>query len=415
MATTLIHNGTLIDGKGGAPLRNAAVLVQDNKIRAVGRKADVAAPAEATVLDAKGGYILPGFIDTHVHIMIEGYDLIKGLNNPFSLRFYQVIDRLRRTIEAGVTSVRDAGGADAGVKMAIEQGLMVGPRLQISITGLSITGGHGDSWRLSGQAVDDFFMPYPGLPDGICDGVESVRRKAREVLRAGAEVLKVHVTGGVMSPTDRPEFTQFSMEELKAIVEEGQFRGGIKAMAHAQGAAGINQAIRAGIASIEHGILLNDESIELMLKHGTFLVPTLLAPVGVIEIGEKKGTLAANVLQKARDVIQIHHDNTAKAFKAGVKIAMGTDTGVTNHGDNLRELALMCGIGMSPMQAIVATTKVAAECLGWQDKLGTVEPGKLADIVIAGSDPLADIRSLEKSENIMVVMKDGKVLKDIRS
>lgn len=414
MGYTLIHNGTLIDGNGGAPLKNAAVLVEGKTIVAAGRAADIRPDGEVTKIDAGGGYILPGFIDTHVHVMIESYDLIKGLNNPFSLRFYEVIDRLRRTIDAGVTTVRDAGGADAGVKQAIEQGLIAGPRLQISITGLSITGGHGDSWRLSGQTVDDFFMPYPGLPDGICDGVESVRRKAREVLRAGAEVLKIHVTGGVMSPTDRPEFTQFSLDELKAIVEEGQFRGGIKAMAHAQGAQGINQALKAGVASIEHGILLNDESIELMLKNGAFLVPTLLAPVGVIEIGEKKGTLAANVLQKARDVIQIHHDNTAKAFKAGVKIAMGTDTGVTNHGDNLRELALMCGIGMSPMQAIVATTKVAAECLGWQSKLGTVEKGKLADVVVAGADPLADIRSLEKKDNIKLVMKDGKVMKDIR-
>lgn len=414
MGYTLIHNGTLIDGNGGAPLTNGAVLIEGKKIAAAGRAADIRPDGEVSAIDAGGGYILPGFIDTHVHVMIESYDLIKGLNNPFSLRFYEVIDRLRRTIDAGVTTVRDAGGADAGVKMALEQGLIAGPRLQISITGLSITGGHGDSWRLSGQTVDDFFMPYPGLPDGICDGVESVRRKAREVLRAGAEVLKIHVTGGVMSPTDRPEFTQFSLDELKAIVEEGQFRGGVKAMAHAQGAQGINQALKAGVASIEHGILLDDESIELMLKNGAFLVPTLLAPVGVIEIGEKKGTLAANVLQKARDVIQIHHDNTAKAFKAGVKIAMGTDTGVTNHGDNLRELALMCGIGMSPMQAIVATTRVAAECLGWQDKIGTIEKGKLADVVIAGADPLADIRSLEKNDTIKLVMKDGKVMKDIR-
>lgn len=414
MSFTLIHNGTLIDGNGGAPVTDAAVLIEGNTIRAAGHKAGIKLPAgDVAMIDARGGFILPGFIDAHVHIMVEGYDLNRALNTPFSFRFYEVIDRLRRTIDAGVTSVRDAGGADAGVKMAVEKGVIVGPRLQISITGLSITGGHGDSWRLSGQTVDDFFMPYPGLPDGICDGVESVRRKAREVLRAGAEVLKIHVTGGVMSPTDRPEFTQFSFEELKAIVEEGKFRGGIKAMAHAQGAEGINQAVRAGVASIEHGILLNDESIDLMLKNGTFLVPTLVAPVAVVEIGEQKGTLAANVLQKAKDVIEIHHANTAKAYKAGVKIAMGTDTGVGDHGTNLRELGLMCAIGMSPMEAIVATTKVAAQCLGWQDRLGTLEVGKWADVVIGDSDPLGDIRSLEKQENIRLVMKDGQVLKDI--
>lgn len=415
MTYTRIQNGTLIDGLGGAPVADGAVLIQGNKIVAAGPAAQVPAPQDSVAtIDAGGGAILPGFIDAHVHLLVEGYDLIRSLNTPFSFRFYQVIDRLKRTIDAGVTSVRDAGGADPGVKMAVEQGIVVGPRMQISITGLSITGGHGDSWRLCGQNVDDFFMPYPGMPDSICDGVESVRRKAREVLRAGAEVLKIHVTGGVMSPTDRPEFTQFSLEELKAIVEEGQFRGGIKAMAHAQGAHGINQAIRAGIASIEHGILLNDESIDLMLKNGTFLVPTLVAPVAVVEIGEQKGTIADNVLQKAREAIETHHANTAKAFKAGVRIAMGTDTGVGDHGTNLRELGLLCKIGMSPMQAIVATTKTAAECLGWHDRVGTLETGKLADVVITGSNPLADIRSLEKRDNIKLVMKDGKVLKDIR-
>jgi len=184
-------------------------------------------------------------------------------------------------------------------------------------------------------------------------------------------------------------------------------------MAHAQGTEGIKNAVRAGIHSIEHGIYLDDTAIELMLKHGTFLVPTLLAPIAVLEVGEKGG-MPDYGIRKARETIEAHSDSISRAHKAGVKIAMGTDAGVMPHGTNLRELGLMVNIGMTPMQAIVATTKVAAECLGWQDRVGTLEPGKLADIVIAKADPLKDIRSLEKTENIVVVMKDGKVVKDIR-
>ncbi|MEK7327312.1 MAG: amidohydrolase family protein [Chloroflexota bacterium] len=235
----------------------------------------------------------------------------------------------------------------------------------------------------------------------------------REVLRAGAEVIKVCSTGGVLSPRDHPEFTQFTPEELQVIVREAAYRRGVKVMAHAQGAEGVKNAIRAGIYSIEHGIYLDDEAIELMLEHGTFLVPTLLAPLSVLEIGEAGG-MPEYAVRKAREVVEIHSDSISRAHKAGVKIAMGTDAGVMPHGTNLRELGLMVNIGLTPMQVIVATTKVAAECLGWQDRAGTVEAGKLADIVIAKTDPLKDIRSLEKTDNIVLVMKDGKIVKDRR-
>ena len=415
MSYTLIHHATLIDGNGGAPVPDAAILVKDAVIMGAGPKSSIRLPDEQiTLVDAGGGFVLPGLIDTHVHMMVEGYDLLKILQTPFSFRFYDVIGRLQRTLDAGVTSVRDAGGVDPGVKMAVEQGVIAGPRLQISISALSITGGHGDGWMLSGVEVNPFSITYPGVPDGICDGPESVRRKVREILRAGADVVKVHTTGGVLSPTDRPEYTQFSLEELRVIVEEATFRSGKRVMAHAQGAQGIKNAILAGIHSIEHGILLDDECIELMIKHGTFLVPTLIAPVAVVEIAEQKGTMPEFGLRKAKEAIEIHHRNTAKAYKAGVKIAMGTDTGVGNHGTNLRELGLMCGIGMSPMEAIVATTRTAAQCLGWDDRLGTIEVGKLADIVVAATDPLADVRSLENNDNIRLVMKDGRIVKDLR-
>jgi imidazolonepropionase-like amidohydrolase len=411
---THIHNGTLIDGTGKAPLPNASVLVQDNRILAVGRTAELELPdGPLHDIDARGGTILPGFIDTHVHLMMEGFDLARDMAAPFSLRFYNSVDAMRRTVEAGVTSVRDAGGADAGMKQAVETGLVLGPRLQISIAVLTITGGHGDSWMRSGNEFR-LLPAYPGFPDGRCDGVDAVRQKVREVLRAGADVIKICATGGVLSPTDHPEFTQFSPEELDVIVREAAYRKGIKVMAHAQGAEGIKHAVRAGIHSIEHGIYLDDEAIELMLEHGTFLVPTLLAPVAVLETGEEGG-MPDYAVRKAREVVSAHTDSIRRAHRAGVKIAMGTDAGVMPHGTNLRELGLMVGIGMTPMEAIVATTRVAAECLGWQDRVGTIEPGKLADIVIARTDPLANIRSLEEVGNILLVMQDGEVVKDRRS
>jgi imidazolonepropionase-like amidohydrolase len=411
---TLIHNGTLIDGNGGPALQEAAVLVQGNQIHAAGRKAEISLPnADITMLDAFGGYILPGLIDAHVHIMMEGVDIPKIMATPFSLNFFKAIDHMRRTVDAGITGVRDAGGADLGVKQAVEQRLVVGPRLQISVTGLSITGGHGDGWMPSGM-VFNLWTTYPGMPHGICDGVGEVRKTVREVLRAGADVIKVSTTGGVLSPTDHPEFTQFTVEELKAIVQEAAYRRGVKVMAHAQGAEGIKNAVRAGIHSIEHGIYLDDEAIELMLEKGTFLVPTLLAPLAVVEIAEEKGTMPEYGLRKAKETIDVHRESIAKAYRAGVTIAMGTDAAVSPHGTNLRELGLMCDIGLTPMESIVATTKTAAECLGWCNRLGTVEAGKLADIIVTATNPLADIRSLENVDNIQMVMQDGRILKDVR-
>lgn len=411
MKYTLIHNGTLIDGRGGAPVVDGAVLVGSDHIRAAGRKADVALPDEKiTLLDAGGGFILPGFIDTHVHVILEGVNIASVMTTPFSLRFYRSVEYMRRTVEAGITSVRDAGGADLGLKTAVEQGLVDGPRLQISIQALTITGGHGDGWMPSGLAFE-LFPRYPGMPVGICNGIEGVRQRTREVLRAGADVVKIHATGGVMSPTDDPRFTQFSPEELDVIVREADYRAGVKVMAHAQGAEGIKNAVRAGIHSIEHGIYIDDEGIELMIERGTFLVPTLLPVVAVLESPEASASIPEYGLRKLRQVSEVHAENIGRAYRAGVKIAMGTDAGVMPHGTNLRELDLMCQVGMSPMESIVATTKTAAECLGWEDRLGTLERGKLADVVVCAADPLADISSLADVDNIKLVMQGGRVLK----
>ncbi len=414
MSSTLIHNGTLIDGRGGKPVPNAAVLIEAGRIVAVGEANSLSLEDDQDgKLDARGGFILPGLIDTHVHLTFEDFNLARAMATPFSLRFYNSVNYMRRTLDAGITSVRDAGGADAGMKQAVETGVVVGPRMQISTAVLTITGGHVDFWMRSGNEFQPW-PPYPGFPDGRCDGVDSVRKKVREVLRAGADVVKICTTGGVMSPTDHPDFTQFSPEEIEVVVQEAAYRRGIKVMAHAQGVDGIKNAVRAGVHSIEHGVYLDDEAIQLMLEHGTFLVPTLLAPLAVVETGEQVG-MPEHAIRKAREIFDAHIDSISRAHEAGVKIAMGTDAGVMPHGSNLRELGLMVGIGMTPMEAIVATTKTAAECLGWQDRVGTVEVGKLADIVIAKKDPLQDIRSLEDQDNIVVVMKGGEVVKDIGS
>ncbi len=408
MPYTLIHNGTLIDGRGGPPLANGAVLIEGNQIVAVDQAGRIGRPDGATLIDARGGTIMPGLIDTHVHVMFEGFDIPRLLNTPFSMRFYHAARNLRATLEAGITSVRDAGGADLGVKMAVEEGLIPGPRMQISTVVLSITGGHGDQQTLSGTTLQ-LFPAYPGMPSGICDGPEEVRKRVREVLRAGADVVKVCATGGVLSPTDHPHYTQFTPQELEIMVTEAGYRGAY-VMAHAQGTLGIKNAIRAGIRSIEHGMFLDDEAIDLLLAHDTYLVPTLVAPLGVIEQAERNDVMPEYALRKARETLEAHQESISRAIAAGVRVALGTDAAVVPHGTNLRELGLLVQSGMTPMQAIVSGTKVAAECLRWDDRLGTLQAGKLADIVVVDGDTLADIRIMEQRERIALVIKDGEIV-----
>ena len=409
--STVIHNGTIIDGTGAEP-RRGWLRIEGERIADIGAGPPPRADRE---IDAGGQTILPGFIDAHVHIMSEIGNFMQMISDPFSLRFYRAAGYMRKTLDAGVTTVRDAGGADLGVKRAIEMGLVDGPRLQICVTILGITGGHTDDWLPSGVNIGTD-VGYPGCPNGICDGVEEVRQKVREVLRAGAEIVKICSTGGVFSPTDHPEFTQFSPEELAVIVQEAEYRRGVKVMSHAQGLEGVRNAVEAGIHSIEHGIYLDDAVIELMIERGTYVVPTLLAPIGVLEAAEAApGDVPDYAVRKAREVIESHRDSIARAHEAGVKIAMGTDCAVTPHGTNLRELPLMCGVGFTPMESIVATTKTAAECLGWEADIGTLETGKFADVVLCQGDPLADITVVEDTANIALVMQGGRVLKDIRA
>lgn len=410
MSYTLIYNGTLIDGNGGSPIPKAAILIKNNKIIAVGTEDTVQLPdKEIKKINANGMFILPGFIDTHVHIMANGFKMEDTMHNPLSFYFYKGAKNLKDTINAGVTTVRDAGLADIGVKKAVEEGLIVGPRLLISVVPLSISGGHFDLMLNSGF---DMRVSYPGLPVSVCDGEDEVRKVVREILRAGADFIKVMVTGGVMSANDGPEHTQFTINELKVMVEEGKYRDDIKVMAHAHGVEGIKNALKAGIYSIEHGTYLDDEAINMMVDQGTYFVPTCL----VINLNKKyaeAGELPAYSIDQAIEIAKIHDKNVRNAYKAGVRIVMGTDCGVVPHGLNLKELGYLCDIGMTPEEAIMAGTKNAAECMGWQDKIGTIEEGKLADIIISKKNPILNIKSLGNHDNVVLVMKNGKILKNL--
>lgn len=304
---------------------------------------------------------------------------------PFSYQFFEAVRNLDATLRVGITTIRDAGGADLGVKRAVEEGLIPGPRMQISLAMLSQTGGHGDDWLPSAQWVG-LMIPHPGRPATIVDGVDEMRRKVRELVRMGADVIKVATSGGVLSPRDDPRHAHFRPAELEVLVEEAT-AAGIWVMAHAQGADGIKNAVRAGIRSIDHGIYLDDEGIELMLERGTYFVPTLVAPQGILDAIDVGVQLPREIEEKARMVLDVHRAAFRSAVEAGVRIAMGTDSGVTPHGENLRELELMVAGGMTARDALVATTRTAAELMGLERDLGTLEPGKLADIVLVDGDP----------------------------
>lgn len=412
MVTRLITNGLLIDGTGREPIPDAYVLIEGDRIAAVGPGAQARAleAGEVEIIDARSGAILPGFIDCHAHMTFEVESVEAQLRRPLSLNFYNSVRYMRATLDAGITTVRDAGGADLGTKLAVETGVVPGPRLQITISPLTPTGGHFDQRFPIG--VSPKVPPYPGRPDPVCDGVEEVRKRVREVLLAGADLVKICTTGGVLSPSDRPEYTQFSPEEIAVCVQEAAYRGGRKVMAHAIGTEGIKNAVRAGVHSIEHGHLLDDECVELMVKRGTYLVPTMMAGLSIIELCERKG-LGLAILDKAKQINERHQGALERAHRAGIPIAFGTDASVFPHGENLRELVLMTGFGMSPMETIVSATHVAAKCLGWDDRIGTIQPGKLADIVISRVDPLRDLAGLHDRTNIALVMKGGEIVKDL--
>ena len=397
MARTVLRGGKIFDGTD--QLHDGDVVVEDGRIVDVGIDLD-----GDSAVDCTGHTLLPGLFDCHVHLAVTDINSLRRQQTPFSLNFYEAIENMRVTLATGITTVRDAAGADLGMKTAVEQGLVPGPRMQISITMLSQTGGHGDDWQVCGAHVPAFFVRYPGVPEPIVDGPDEMRRRVRELVRAGADVIKVATSGGVLSPRDDPRHGHFRDAELTVLVEEATAAGRF-VMAHAQATEGIKAAVRTGIRSIEHGIYLDDEAIGMMLERGTYLVPTLVAPLGVLEARDRGIPVPQVMIDKTVMVMEAHAASIRAAVEAGVKVAMGTDSGVAPHGQNLRELELMVGCGMTPAQALVATTRTAAELMGLEDELGALEKGKRADVVVVEGDPLADLSGLGTS--VRQVWKDG--------
>ena len=397
MGRTLFHGGQVFDGTG-IPVATADVVIEDGAIVEVGTGLD-----GDVGVDCTGRALLPGLFDCHVHLGMrhEDFDETRLLHEPFSLGFFRSIENLRATLSHGFTTVRDASGADAGMRDAVNEGTLLGPRMQVSITMLSMTGGHSDPWLPSG-GTGIWGVEYPGMPLGVCDGIDGVSQKVREIVRAGADVIKIASSGGFLSPGDDPRQPNYSQEEVDAIVRTAADLG-TWVMSHAHGAEGIKRAVRAGVRSIDHGTFLDDEAVAMMLERGTWLVPTLTAGDTTDALAEDPA-LPEKVREKLRGLGRPEFDAFRLAAKAGVKVAMGTDCPVAPHGTNLNELIHMAANGYTPEQALVAATSSAAELMGLEEELGTIAIGKRADLVVVEGDPL-EFETLR--ERVAEVWKDG--------
>lgn len=395
--------GTLIDGTGAEPLRRAVVVIRDGHIAAVGRDVEVNLPADADIVEAPKQTLLPGLIDSHVHVTMSALRLEDRLMTPRTVSLFQAAVNLRETLKAGFTTVRDAGGADPGLSQAVEMGLIAGPRL-VTAAAIGQTGTHMENYFPSGVRLD----VLGAAKTRICDGVDEVRKGAREALREGFDFIKICTTGGVISPQDSPHFTEFTIDEIKSIVEAAASRG--KAvMAHAEGTQGIKNAILGGVWTVEHASVQDEEATDLLVRSRKILVPTLLLPQYIVDNGKEAG-MGEFALKKAAQLHEMHVSSFRKAAKAGVKIALGTDAAGPLHGRNAHELTLMVQGGLSPMQAIVAGTKTASEACRISENAGTIEVGKLADLLLVDGDPLEDITVLEQREKLTVLKQGKKVV-----
>lgn len=397
--TLAIKAGLLIDGNGGDPSRDAIVLIEGRRITAVGPAEKVEIPEGAETVDASGRTVMPGLIDCHVHIMTNSASLEQRLFTPKAVSYFQAAENLRRMLRAGFTTARDGGGADAGIRQALEMGLISGPRLVVSGT-IGQTGGLLEERYPSGSQIvnEDSWR--------ICDGVEDVRKTVRKVLRQGVDFVKIFATGGVGAPQGTPFIPEWTPSELAVIVEEASRRGA-GVMAHAESAAGIKNALRAGVTSIEHGYVLDQEAIDLFLETDTFLVPTLH-----ISSHSTSGLSQASK-RKKRQLLKAQEGCFRRACEAGVKIALGTDAFIADmHGTNATELSLMMEEGgLSAMEAIVAGTRNAAECCLLGDQVGALEAGKLADVLLVDGDPLTDIAVLQDPQRITVYKEGSAVMR----
>jgi len=378
--SSVLHGGLLFDGTGSRPEALDVRIVDDRIIQ-------IAPHIEGGEIriDLAGLSVIPGLIDCHVHSVLDVAGGLGGAHTPFSYQFYAAARHLERLLDCGITTMRDAGGADLGMKTAVRDGLIDGPDLTIAITILSQTGGHFDGWNVDGS-LTPVLMPHPGRPASVADGVEEVRKRTRELARAGADVIKICTTGGVTSERDHPTHTQFSAIEVRTVVEEANACG-LPVMAHAQGKQGILNAVHAGVRSIEHGIYADDECFSLMKDQGIWLVPTLAAPFQLLAAADSGSAISPAVERKCREVQAIHTAMFARAANTGVKIAMGSDSGMFPHGLNLSELELMAAAGMPPSRVLVSATSSAADLLGLSDR-GRIHEGLRADLVVIDGDAL---------------------------
>jgi imidazolonepropionase-like amidohydrolase len=402
---TILRGATLIDGTGASPVRDATLVIQDGRIESVTSGAGGPPPGARDVIDATGLTVLPGLIDCHDHLASHGYDLAVrwGLSEPASTRSVRTSRVIEQTLAAGYTTVRDAGGLDAGFRSAVAEGLIQGPRLLTAIAIISPIGGIGD--RVSPSGHECVVADDPALPASVANGIEDVRRVVRTMIRAGADVIKCATTGGASSRAGHgPSDPAFNLDEMRALVDESHAQGR-KVMCHALGGSGLRLAIEAGVDSIEHGCYLDEdpELIPMMAERGIVLTPTLL----VYEYHRE--SKAPHVRERARALQEHHRESIRRALAAGVRVVAGTDAGGHGHPPNAGELPLLVAVGLTPMQAIQAATGWAAECVGLEREVGTLEKGKRADLIAVAGDPLADIGVLTDASRIRLVLKDGVV------
>jgi imidazolonepropionase-like amidohydrolase len=409
--TRVLTGATLIDGTGGAPVPDAAVVIEGDRISAVGPRAGLGWPADAEVIDASGRTLIPGLIDAHDHLASHGYGLATrfGLDEPASTAHLRTARVLAETLAMGYTTVRDAGGLDAGFKLAVEQGLIPGPRLVLALQIISPTGGIGDRVSPSGHDCCGAYDPL--LPPCVANGSDAVRDVVRTMVRAGADVIKTATTGGASSrPGHGPLDAAFSLAEMEALVTESRALGR-RVMCHALGGPGLRTALAAGVDSIEHGCYLDEDATLLgqMAVQGTFFVPTLTVYV------YHRESPAPHVRERAVALHAHHVASVRRALELGVPIAAGTDAGGHGHPKNALELKYLVEAGLSPMQALRAATQWAAACLGLEREIGTVEKGRLADLVLVAGNPLDDVTVLLDPARIELVVKGGAICADRRS
>jgi imidazolonepropionase-like amidohydrolase len=398
---TLIRTGHLLDVKTGAEPAAQTIIVTGDRITAIAPSASTPKQSGDTEIDLTRYTVMPGLIDVHTHLtMATNFDPYFELSMTPAKEAIIGVENAKVTLEAGFTTVRNVGAndfTDVALRDEINAGHIPGPHMQVSGPALGITGGH----------MDENLLPYEYHVHGqaVADGIPAVQHQVRENIKYGADLIKIGATGGVLSKGDDPQASQYTLEEMQAIVADAH-RLGRKVAAHAHGGQGILWASEAGVDSIEHGSYLNDEGIAMMKKHGTYLVPTAY----LIDWVQQYGNLPPLYQQKMKDVSAVEKQNAIKAIKAGVKVALGTDAAVYPHGLNAHEVDVYVNqFGMSPLQGIQTGTINAADLMGWTDKIGTIEPGKWADIIAIDGDPLKDVKLLQ---HIPFVMKSGIVYKD---